>query len=184
MFSPVPEFPEGGVIASFLLRGFPTGWSHNELKVIWYTLGQETFSHNVVSFLLYLLVFCWRGKMTNTSSILLYPSIFIGNEMEDRNARFSIKSKGQYSRIAFCMNLAQLFIRSYITRLWNMFPFKNTCALFCFSSTIDENTDTVLFFKLGFTPRKAEQTWGYTKKKHKNVKAYRKSPQKEMSVNS
>ena len=24
-----------------------------------------------------------------------------------------------------------------------MFPFKNTRALFCFSSTIDENTDTV-----------------------------------------
>ena len=64
-----------------------------------------------------------------------------------------------------------------------MFPFKNTRALFCFSSTIDENTDTVLFFKLGFTPRK-EQTWSYAKKKHKNVKACRKSPQKEMSVNS
>ena len=151
--------------------------------MIWYTLGQEIFSHNVVSFLLYLLVFCWRGKMTNTSSILLYTSIFIGNEMEDGNVRFSIKSKGQYSRIAFCMNLAQLFIRSYITALWNMFPFKNTRALFCFSSTIDENTDTVLFFKLGFTPRK-EQTWSYAKKKHKNVKACRKSPQKEMSVNS
>ena len=29
--------------------------------------------------------------------------------------RFSIKRKGKYSRIPFCVNLAQLFILSYLT---------------------------------------------------------------------
>ena len=43
----------------------------------------------------------------------------MGNEMEDGDARFSMKRKGQF------------------------ISFKNTSALFCFSSTIDENTDTV-----------------------------------------
>ena len=75
--------------------------------------------------------------------VLLDPSIFIGNEMEDGNVRFSIKKKGPYSMIAFCVNLAQLFILSCLTTPWKMFPFKNTRSLFCFSSAIDENTDTV-----------------------------------------
>ena len=43
----------------------------------------------------------------------------MGNEMEDGDARFSMNRKGQF------------------------ISFKNTSALFCFSSTIDENTDTV-----------------------------------------
>ena len=63
--------------------------------------------------------------------------------MEDGNVRFCIKRKGPYSRIAFCVNLAHLFILSYLTTPGKMFPFKNTRSLFCFSSTIDENTDTV-----------------------------------------
>ena len=63
--------------------------------------------------------------------------------MEDGNLRFFMKRKGQYSGIAFCVNLAQLFILSYLKIPWNMFSFKNTHTLICFSSTIDENTDSV-----------------------------------------
>ena len=91
--------------------------------------------------------------------------------MEDGNVRFSMKRKGQYtahvfscefyeiskktffsehvrvtvseySRIEFFVNIAQLIILSYPTSPRKMFPFKNTSALFTFSSTIDENTDT------------------------------------------
>ena len=63
--------------------------------------------------------------------------------MEDGNVRFSMKTKGQNSRIAFCMNIAQLFILSDLTTPWIMLPFKNTRFLICFCSTIDENTDSV-----------------------------------------
>ena len=92
--------------------------------------------------------------------------------MEDGNVRFSMKRKGQYtahvfscefweifkktffsehvrvtlseySRIEFCVYIAQLIILSYPTTPRKMFPFKNTHALFSFSLTIDENTDTV-----------------------------------------
>ena len=63
--------------------------------------------------------------------------------MEDGNVRFYMKRKGQYSTIAFCVNLAHLFILSYLTTPKKMFPSQNTRALICFSSTIDENTDIV-----------------------------------------
>ena len=64
--------------------------------------------------------------------------------MEDGNVRFSMKKKGQYSKIAFYANLAKLFIlSSYLTTPWKMFPFKNTRDLFCFNSNVDENTATV-----------------------------------------
>ena len=92
--------------------------------------------------------------------------------MEDGNVRFSMKRKGrytvhvsfcefceifkktsfqenvrttvsEYSRIEFCMNIAQLIILSYPATQRKIFPFKNTRALFSFSSTIDGNTDTV-----------------------------------------
>ena len=92
--------------------------------------------------------------------------------MEDVSVRFSMKRKGQYtahvfscefceifkktffsehvratvseySRIEFCVNMAQLIILSYPTTPQKMFPFKSTRALFYFSSTIDGNTDTV-----------------------------------------
>ena len=62
--------------------------------------------------------------------------------MEDENVRFYMKRKGLYSTITFCVNLAQPFILSYLKTPWKMFPSKNTCVLICFSSTIDENTDT------------------------------------------
>ena len=39
----------------------------------------------------------------------------IGNEMEGNSERFSIKRKEQYSRIAFCVKITQLFILSYLT---------------------------------------------------------------------
>ena len=90
--------------------------------------------------------------------------------MEDGKVRFSMKRKGwytahvfscefceifkiffsehvratvsEYSRIEFCVNIAQLIILSYPTTPQKMFSFKNTRALF-FSSTIDGNADTV-----------------------------------------
>ena len=49
--------------------------------------------------------------------LLLDPFIFIGNEMKDGNVKFSIKRKRQYRRIAFCLNLAQVFILSYLITL-------------------------------------------------------------------
>ena len=63
--------------------------------------------------------------------------------MEDGSVRFFMKRKEECSRIAFCVNLDQLFILSNLTTPWKIFPFKDSRALFCFSSTIDENTDTV-----------------------------------------
>ena len=36
----------------------------------------------------------------------------IGNKMEDRNVRFSVKRKGQYSRITFSVMITQIFIFS------------------------------------------------------------------------
>ena len=69
-----------------------------------------------------------------------------GNEMEDVNVRFSIRRKGQYSRIVFCVKITQLFILSYLTTLLQkllLYPFLETRPLFIFSSSIDENTDTV-----------------------------------------
>ena len=91
----------------------------------------------------FLLVLCWRGKMTSASRSSLRSFHIYRKQMEDRNVRFYIKRKGQYSTIAFCVNLAQLFILSYLTTRSKMFPSKNTRALICFSSTIDENTNTI-----------------------------------------
>ena len=123
-------------------------WNHNELKVIWSIVGQQTFCQKVASFLVFLLVFSWKGNMTSMSSSSLRSfQIFIGNETEDGNVKFSMKKKGQYCRIVFCMNLVQLFILSYLATPWKMFPFKNTRALQCFSSTIDENSNTVYLIK-------------------------------------
>ena len=63
--------------------------------------------------------------------------------MEDGNVRLYMKRKRQYSRIAFCVNLAQLFILSYLTTPCMMFPVKSSRALLCFSPNTDEHTDTV-----------------------------------------
>ena len=54
-----------------------------------------------------------------------------------------MKRKGQYSRIAFCVknNLVLHPFISYNTV--QDISSKNTRALICFSSTIDENTDNV-----------------------------------------
>ena len=91
----------------------------------------------------FLLVFCWRGNMTNTSSSFL-RSFHIYRKLNGRReCKVYMKRKGQYSTIALCLNLAQLFIFSYLTTPWKMSPSKNTRALICFSSTIDENADTV-----------------------------------------
>ena len=62
--------------------------------------------------------------------------------MEDGNVSFYMKRKGQFSTTAFCVNLAQLFILSYLTTTRKMFPSKNTRTLICFGSAIDEYTGT------------------------------------------
>ena len=73
--------------------------------------------------------------------------------MEDRNVRFSMKRKGQYTVHVFSCVFCEIFKKTFFaedvratvseySRI-NMFPFKDTNALFSFSSTIDENTDTV-----------------------------------------
>ena len=115
-----------------------------KLKVIWCIAKQQTFCHKVVS--LFCFFFClffveeerWPIQVVG----VLDPSIFIGNEMEDGNVRFSMKRKRQCSRIAFCVNLSQVFVLSYLTTPWMMLLFKNSCALLCFSSTIGKHTDT------------------------------------------
>ena len=39
--------------------------------------------------------------------------------MKDGNVRFSMKKKGQYTRIAFSVKITQIFILSYLTTLLN-----------------------------------------------------------------
>ena len=66
--------------------------------------------------------------------------------MEDGNASLSMKSRSQHISIAFCVKMTQLFILLNLTTPGKMLlylPSENICALFCFSSTIDKNTDTV-----------------------------------------
>ena len=41
--------------------------------------------------------------------------MFIGNGIEDRTVTFSMKTKGQYSRIAFCVNLGQHLAHPFIS---------------------------------------------------------------------
>ena len=70
--------------------------------------------------------------------------IQIGNEKEVGNVKSSMKRKGQYTRIAFCVMI------THIKATWKNFlyiTFKNIRALFYISWTIDENTDTVHLIK-------------------------------------
>ena len=64
-----------------------------------------------------------------------------------------MKRKGQYTVHVFSCVFCEIFKKTFFaediratvseySRI-NMFPFKDTNALFSFSSTIDENTDTV-----------------------------------------
>ena len=39
----------------------------------------------------------------------------IGNEMKDGNVKFSMKRKGQYSKVAFSVKITQIFIFSALT---------------------------------------------------------------------
>ena len=120
----------------------------------------------------FLLAVCLRGKMNNMTSSSLRSFHIYRKSNGRRNVRFSMKRKGQYSAhvfscefckifkktyfseqvrttvseysgIEFFENIAQLSILSYPAIPWKMFPFKNTHALFSFSSKIDGNTDTV-----------------------------------------
>ena len=39
----------------------------------------------------------------------------IGNEMKDGNVKFSMKRKGQYSKVAFSVKITQIFMFSALT---------------------------------------------------------------------
>ena len=112
MFSTVLGFPEGRVIVPFLRRRPPV---FPQVKVIMN---------------LKRLVVLLDNKF---SVIRSYLFCFL--------LAFCLRGK-EYSRIEFCVNIVQLIILSYPKTPRKMFPFKNTCALFSFSSTIDGNTDT------------------------------------------
>ena len=68
----------------------------------------------------------------------------IGNEMEVGNVKSSMKRKGQYTRIAFCVMITHTTATS---KNFLCIHFKNIRALFYISSTIDENTDTAHLIK-------------------------------------
>ena len=136
LLSTVLGFHEGRVIVPFL-------WRRSQVSLrfgfIMNLKRFDVFLDNKLSIIRFYLfwVFClffieekrWPIRVV----VPLDPSIFIGNEMEDRYVRFSMKRKGEYSRIPFCVNLSQLFFLSHLTTPWKMFSFKNTLALLCFS---------------------------------------------------
>ena len=147
MFSTVLGFPDSRVIVPFLRRR-PLVFSQVKVKMNlkWLIVMLDNKLSVIRLYLFcFLLAFCLGGKMWWKTR----------NEMEDRNVRFSMKRKGQYTahvfscefceifKKTFFQNIAQLIILSYPTTLWKMFPFKNNHAIFSFSSTIHGNTDTV-----------------------------------------
>ena len=60
--------------------------------------------------------------------------------MEDGNVRFSMKRKTEV-----CVNITQLSLISYLIERGKCYSLSllKTPVLYCFSSTIDENTDAV-----------------------------------------
>ena len=120
----------------------------------------------------FLLAFCLEEKMTNTinsslRSFHIYRKWYgrreckvpyeeegtvystcvflwiLWNFQEDLFSEHVRATVSEYSRIEFCVNIAQLIILSYPATPRKMFHFKSTHALFYFSSTIGGNTDTV-----------------------------------------
>ena len=145
MLSTVLSFREGRVIVPFLWRRpqvFPRVGVLMNLKRFDVLLDNKL---TVIRWYLFcfLLLFIEDERWPIGVVVLLDPSIFTENWIEDENVKFYMKRKGQYNTIAFFVNLAQLFIFSYLTTPWRMFPSKKIRALICFSSTIDENADTV-----------------------------------------
>ena len=115
MFSTVLGFPEGRVIVPFLRRRpqvFP------RVKVIMNLKRLAVLLDNVFS--------CEFSE--------IFKKTFFSEHVR--------ATVSEYSRIEFCGKIAQLIIFSYPTTPRKMFPFKNTRALFSFSSTIG-NTHTV-----------------------------------------
>ena len=116
MFSTVLGFPEGRIIVPFLRRRpqvFP------RVKVIMNLKRLAVLLDNVFS--------CEFSE--------IFKKTFFSEHVR--------ATVSEYSRIEFCVNIAQLIILSYPTTPRKMFPFKNTRAILSFSSTIDGNTDTV-----------------------------------------
>ena len=77
----------------------------------------------------YIFVFCcffeeerWPIRVL----VLLDPSILIEKKNGRRKCKLLYVEEGTVSTIAFCVNLAQLFILSYLTTPWKMFLSKKT----------------------------------------------------------
>ena len=82
--------------------GFPTGLSHYELKAFDVLLDNKLFVIRWNLFWVFLIVFCWRGKITNTSSSSL-RSFYTYRKLNRRRECKVLYEEGQYSRIAFCV---------------------------------------------------------------------------------
>ena len=84
MLSTVLGFPEVMNRIPFLWRRpqvFPTGWGHNELKVIWCIAWQQTFYHKTVSFFcLFAIFFVEEQRWSKRVVVLLDPSILLGKK--------------------------------------------------------------------------------------------------------
>ena len=79
-------------------HGLESLWTQS----IWCVVGQKTFCHKVQSLLGFFCLFFVEEKRRLIRVVVpLHRSIFIEDEMEDGNVRFTMERKGQYSRIAF-----------------------------------------------------------------------------------
>ena len=86
------------VIAPFLRQRpqvVPTGWSHNKLKAIWCIVWQETFYHNLFSFVfcfvffcLFLLVFVKGKRWPIRVVVILDSSILLGKKSAERQTQY------------------------------------------------------------------------------------------------
>ena len=127
MLSTVLGFREGRVIIPFLRRRpqvFP------RVGVIMNLKRFDVLLDNKLSvmrwYIFCFLLFFLRGKMTNTSTSS--PRSFHIDRKKNgrRKCKLLYVEEGTVSTIAFCMNLAQLFILSYLTTPWKMFLSKKT----------------------------------------------------------
>ena len=133
MLSTIVGFCEGRVIVRFLRRRpqvFPWVWMNLKRSDI--LLGNKI---SVIRWYLFFFFacFCWRGKMGNTSGSSLRSFHICRKLNGGRECKVLNEEKSKYSRIAFCVNLAQLFIISYLTTPWKMLPSKNSRVLICFN---------------------------------------------------
>ena len=143
MFSTVLGFPEGRVIAPFLRQRpqvFP------RIKVLMNLKRLVVLLYSKLSVIrLYLfffgLLFVLEEKWPIRLVVLLDPSIFIGNKMEDGNVRFSMKRKGQYTAHVFSCEFCEIFKKTFFSEHVRATVSEYSRIEFCLK--IDGNSDTV-----------------------------------------